>query len=1342
MKKKYILIISVIVMIFSGLFLSGCKSCKPDQPVKEPTYYYVTFDENNGKTSMVRVEEGKTVAKPSDPIKEGYDFLYWSYNDQEFNFSTPIENNITLVAKYEEEAAKKTTRIVWNEDEAVEYLFDGSIPRVVEVGSVVKFKLKVSPYYEGEVKVLVNEKVINKDSNEYYSFIAEDLVSTSVDIDGLTKQDEKIKGLGTIDSPYQIYNESQFKVFADRVNSLNDTKYNSSYFVLENDLDFNNFTLDVIGTELNYNHFSGSFDGQNHKISNFVIESNVGMYGLFGYVVTGEISNLVIENDLVIDPNNDSYNIIGGLVAYNIASDIVNCKFNGSITVNNNLAMSAQVYVGGLVGYMQSYSDTGLATLSYGSCSGEINLAGDMETNSCGGLVGVIYGAEEAYPAFIYNSVFEGSISGKVLASGGIVGTLRMYSSIANCYTKGTISASSVARNTAAGALCGIAENETAVAYSFSNATLASSNPNNQAYIIGTLVGASYDLGNNDIDTQKVLILNSYYSQNSLVEENNQQYNLENYQDIMALLKWQPNDWHNDLTPNFEEGEKASFVVNFSFGKNVTNEALDGSLLTQSIDQVTINDLYLPLYWVYNGSGMNTFVADDGSISYGFFLDEARTIRVPSSFLLCQNTTIYVGFADYSEVVGEYYVLLKDQQIKLTFEANGRMVMLYDGKVSNYMYVYDGSKVLIKDGYFAFIEYPELAENNDLYVDYYATVKNNNLIIYNNEFFPVNEYEIIANKYNLAMGIWYDPDDRIYTFLSDGTGNIDGVSTFSYECSGNEVKLSIGNEVIVATINGSIMEATDGFILSITKFDDYRGVWESEFSNPDTIEFDDKGKVVYQNKTYQYTLNDDNTLTFDEYTAYFNENDLLVLRNNENEKIFGQKGSFIGTWMDTFLNYWLVLEGINKYGYGYGYDSNGFDLTYSLVGNDNINLYYRNSLYGYGFFVIGNIDDIEMEIFELAIYTPSRGMIVDDYSACYIDSLYGTWHGEDGMTVTFNGLGAYDISKMLTEYQSMWEAQGFVTIEEAGNTVRSRYSFDRQSGTGRFEYKDVTYQVTKTTDGLIINNKSFKAPDELSQYQYQFDDVIISFNGKSKVGLGKVSFKDRLKTIEYRYEINDNKVNIYSDTTLVYVLTISPNKYELLEVATSKTHDLGLYHVLINYHYVLSSQSELIFDHYFDITGVTTATLMTESGSELVDVRYIDENYVALYYNGTFLYYVYYLDESCATICDYNLNPLSVIAISDELRGKWLADDGNMIVFSGISKASAYGRASCDMSQTDEVESYVAVYYYEAQNDYFVIYDLVNNVEIEKYYVYTTYHDDAIAYHLGDKTIYVVAIKD
>ena len=72
---------------------------KTDAPTPEEKFWTVTLD---GKE--VKVKDGEKLTKPADPTKEGYKFLGWFVGDKEFNFDTPITeelNGIKIEARFE-----------------------------------------------------------------------------------------------------------------------------------------------------------------------------------------------------------------------------------------------------------------------------------------------------------------------------------------------------------------------------------------------------------------------------------------------------------------------------------------------------------------------------------------------------------------------------------------------------------------------------------------------------------------------------------------------------------------------------------------------------------------------------------------------------------------------------------------------------------------------------------------------------------------------------------------------------------------------------------------------------------------------------------------------------------------------------------------------------------------------------------------------------------------------------------------------------------------------------------------------------------------------------------------
>lgn len=63
--------------------------------------YTVTFKKDNGTADETKlVNSGEKVSKPTNPTKDGYKFVNWLYQNEPFDFKTPITEDITLTAYY------------------------------------------------------------------------------------------------------------------------------------------------------------------------------------------------------------------------------------------------------------------------------------------------------------------------------------------------------------------------------------------------------------------------------------------------------------------------------------------------------------------------------------------------------------------------------------------------------------------------------------------------------------------------------------------------------------------------------------------------------------------------------------------------------------------------------------------------------------------------------------------------------------------------------------------------------------------------------------------------------------------------------------------------------------------------------------------------------------------------------------------------------------------------------------------------------------------------------------------------------------------------------------------
>ncbi|MDP8267862.1 MAG: GLUG motif-containing protein, partial [Candidatus Tenebribacter davisii] len=218
------------------------------------------------------------------------------------------------------------------------------------------------------------------------------------------------------------------------------------------------------------NHFTGSFDGDNHKITRLYINrSSTDYVGLFSYTNNGvNIKNIGLE-----DVNITGHSYVGSLVGRNHNGIINNSYATGSIngTFDSNMA-----YVGGLIGLnwegdtINSYFKgnvkasgdnvggiIGYSTDDVYDCNASVNITAS-DSSKIGGLVGFssgninnshvigniiggdrvggLVGITSNSPT-ITNSYAIANVTGTVYL-GGLVGINDGY--ITNCYSTGNVS--------------------------------------------------------------------------------------------------------------------------------------------------------------------------------------------------------------------------------------------------------------------------------------------------------------------------------------------------------------------------------------------------------------------------------------------------------------------------------------------------------------------------------------------------------------------------------------------------------------------------------------------------------------------------------------------------------------------------------------------------------------------------------------------------------------------------------------------------------------------------------------------------------------------------------------
>lgn len=76
---------------------------------EEEDKFTVTFETDGVVYASKAVEKDKLLSEPTDPTKEGYDFISWQLDGKDFDFSTKITKDITLIATWKKKVTNTTT---------------------------------------------------------------------------------------------------------------------------------------------------------------------------------------------------------------------------------------------------------------------------------------------------------------------------------------------------------------------------------------------------------------------------------------------------------------------------------------------------------------------------------------------------------------------------------------------------------------------------------------------------------------------------------------------------------------------------------------------------------------------------------------------------------------------------------------------------------------------------------------------------------------------------------------------------------------------------------------------------------------------------------------------------------------------------------------------------------------------------------------------------------------------------------------------------------------------------------------------------------------------------------
>ena len=146
----------------------------------------------------------------------------------------------------------------------------------------------------------------------------------------------------------EIWNKADMETFRDKVNSGRTFEGRTARVLADIDLQGSqsNQWIPIANVALNANLvFKGTFEGNNHTISNVYINNSSFGQGLFSDIVNANISGIILNNSTI----SATYNV-GGITAYSTNSNILNCHINNNVTIKATGENQNGSYVGGIAG--------------------------------------------------------------------------------------------------------------------------------------------------------------------------------------------------------------------------------------------------------------------------------------------------------------------------------------------------------------------------------------------------------------------------------------------------------------------------------------------------------------------------------------------------------------------------------------------------------------------------------------------------------------------------------------------------------------------------------------------------------------------------------------------------------------------------------------------------------------------------------------------------------------------------------------------------------------------------------------------------------------------------------
>lgn len=1030
------------------------------------------------------------------------------------------------------------------------------------IGEPFSFKINMSSYYVQDYDVSYNTEVLTPDANGVYTIESVDGNAT-ISVTGVEEEEsflERRDGDGTAENPFLLRRPIDLYNMAAVVNGSYFVGYNMAYYKLAADIDMKGEQLYVAGDASNSTAvFCGTFDGDGHTISNFYITDEVvdqstfaneylPYVGLFGYAAANTASPAVIKNvtlsnyEVITHPGAAGAGVyVGSLLGYGIGVQVSGCKLvNGSVSAEGD--DNQMICMGGVAGVLQAaYSSSSTSLITYDSyvygCGTDVEIIGSGSPRSAGGVVGYLISADMDAIAYVADCYALGNVNGGMHV-GGIVGTLGMFSSVANCYATGEVIANNYLsmqglsdefKGAYAGGIVGYAENDTVVSNCYSGVPYTYAQSSNGAawQATGEIYAKSAAAGEISVISAPITVLNCVTSSTSANDET-----------FKNTLGWSEREWaFNGTYPTLN-------AISGDVSNKITITVKNGDA-TAVTAQNTVGAGYSAMCHWYSDGVLDEYLENtsDGRRSWGYYFDKELTNKVPNGYVPTRDMTLYVGFADYSEVTGRYYLdsagavsddTLTDGRITdfkpgsayIELLADGTANFRYGGMTYTSVYTYDGQKVTLLYSAILSSVYTDSRTEGSFYT-FTGTLDDKTLTLNavaslvqstsgeTTTYGEVNVTVTAIKEEDLGIyGTYYGSNRTVYYFAKDGNGTATTsggtVSSFTFSLNDDgSVTCSLGNvelaqDKTVSRIGGA----------TVTKLDDFYGTWVTSDNATQSVTFDGRGTVTYNyfsgSPSTTYTVSDGvATYTLDG-TAHTAEisGGLLVIDG----VTYAQNKTYAGRWFYSNEKEQIVLDlkGIGTEGYGQAVISYmggvvrdvaaEYDVTKTGT-TTYIRVYVDNILYGE--LAIG--DTASQKIISGTFFSLHNDSYYASASFYLYDNFEGTWTSTDAQydSITFNGKGAYNVAAS----GSSFAIYGTVSARTSGGSVTNgRYTLTSAvAGTVTLGGKTytLTYDETVGTFTLTGNDLSVTFARRDSWYGvvlYDASGASYTFDGKGYVG--------------------------------------------------------------------------------------------------------------------------------------------------------------------------------------------------------------------------------------------------